>query len=290
MMNREKRSCLTPKQDARRKLLTVFPLMCSGMLVSAFVVSILSGAITWVTQFGTLSLFAGKIAAMNRAFMEPGLHWTPYTGKLGPRIGLALSAIPYFQNMHGRSSLIIPLTWIFILSLSVSVALNRRLFRRHRPGVCFCCGYDIRGVKTCPECGMIAATFFGTNRAAWAGPLGKACLFLVVCAIAPILIVTMFSSIAYDATNLTIYLSQFSVGLIWPDDGFISWDNEGLRMDKLASCSIAERLGIFWPTVYLNQAEMTRIVRLPVWFCGLFTGVVVWIARAVRRKRHKKQN
>lgn len=268
---------------AATRLATFLLVVICGILVSALVVSILTGSIAWVTQFGTLSLFAGKFGAMNSAFLDPGFHWTPFTGKLGPRVRLAFSLVPYFNSEHGHSSLIIPLTGVFILALSVTIALNRQIFRRRRTGFCVKCGYDVRGITTCPECGL--SILAAANRHAWIAPVIRVFVFLLFSAIVPVLVTSMWSSIAYDGKNLTVFLSEFTVGLIWPEGGSRQWENEGLRINSFGSTSLTQMLGISWPSVYLNEAEMTRVVRVPIWFCFAVVALMYLIVKRIRRIR-----
>lgn len=68
-----------------------------------------------------------------------------WTGYLRNTLTLSLLLLLIFLPLRGRTDLWLRAWW-------------DRLTKRYPPGHCAKCGYEVRGLETCPECGASATT------------------------------------------------------------------------------------------------------------------------------------
>lgn len=283
--NQDKQDIQPPSYD-RWRFARKVPIMASGVLVCVYMASIFSEFV-WVSRSGLVAISAGRIFVTNSPFGVQGPNWVLYSGKLADRIRVTLAAVPDYQNDQGRKFLYLPLGWIILLSLGIAGFVNRRVFYRPRPGQCSRCGYDVRGVTKCPECGTQVADLRNTCQPSKGKLIRKCLVFLIYVVIALILLVSTISVISYYGDNWAAFVGGWTLGVMWPTSSETVWVNEGFWIEPGQATWFGHRFGLSLPKSYVDPRDNMHITQCPIWAIAL-TAFLIFIIRRKFGKRGDK--
>jgi hypothetical protein len=106
-----------------------------------------------VSLYGTVSLQTSSLPQLPTT-LDVSIQWLHESAGADYRVMRSF----YFAHDGYTATVAVPHWFMLMLALLLPIAWTIKFRRRHRPGQCRICGYDLRATPDrCPECGAIPA-------------------------------------------------------------------------------------------------------------------------------------